>query len=474
MLPMSTDPMQFTGIPQPQIPGVYPFVNPYGQYMPDMSLQPDFFQMYSQMMQLPQGVLPVPPMSPSNRSESTDSGNHTLSPTHPTLQQPQNVVGPSSAAVSPQFPAPDSTTTPLHEMQKMAEQQVIQASAQHQNANPPYAINSLLSREKQEEDEKENAKSRRNTLATSTVRKPRQTPYERQNQHVAAPVPPNFTTAYSPMMMNNFAAFMDPFYRKDHCYVCADTASGHHYGVLSCEGCKGFFRRTVTRNIVYNCSKGNICTFSFANCAANRGSRTSCPACRFKRCLEVGMKREQVRAVTDKTSKKRSISPLPEAMPEEIVALVESFTANLDSSQPLGSLTHAFESTKKFITGVPALKMLFPEEEGQFNVAVQDVIAGLLTLRVSFTLDGVPFFRAENPSLPSKIESLRAGIRSTVLQNEGVALLSGLYILQVTNGTIGEIFGAYCRGLRLHLSRSQLQEEDAYDRLISTLGQLRQ
>ncbi|KAG7222450.1 hypothetical protein CRUP_032946, partial [Coryphaenoides rupestris] len=29
------------------------------------------------------------------------------------------------------------------------------------------------------------------------------------------------------------------------CAVCRDCASGYHYGVWSCEGCKAFFKRSI-------------------------------------------------------------------------------------------------------------------------------------------------------------------------------------------------------------------------------------
>lgn len=32
------------------------------------------------------------------------------------------------------------------------------------------------------------------------------------------------------------------------CAVCSDYASGYHYGVWSCEGCKAFFKRSIQGN----------------------------------------------------------------------------------------------------------------------------------------------------------------------------------------------------------------------------------
>ncbi|KAL3886711.1 hypothetical protein ACJMK2_026690 [Sinanodonta woodiana] len=72
------------------------------------------------------------------------------------------------------------------------------------------------------------------------------------------------------------------------CLVCGDRGSGYHYSVFSCEGCKGFFKRTVQKNLVYNCKdKGQ--------CMINKFTRNTCQACRFQKCMEMGMKREAVR-----------------------------------------------------------------------------------------------------------------------------------------------------------------------------------
>ena len=35
------------------------------------------------------------------------------------------------------------------------------------------------------------------------------------------------------------------FLANDLCPICGDSVSGYHYGLLTCESCKGFFKRTV-------------------------------------------------------------------------------------------------------------------------------------------------------------------------------------------------------------------------------------
>ncbi|XP_042750420.1 nuclear receptor subfamily 1 group D member 1-like, partial [Lagopus leucura] len=70
------------------------------------------------------------------------------------------------------------------------------------------------------------------------------------------------------------------------CKVCGDVASGFHYGVHACEGCKGFFRRSIQQNIQYKkCLKNE-------NCSIVRINRNRCQQCRFKKCLLVGMSRD--------------------------------------------------------------------------------------------------------------------------------------------------------------------------------------
>lgn len=72
---------------------------------------------------------------------------------------------------------------------------------------------------------------------------------------------------------------------EELCPVCGDKVSGYHYGLLTCESCKGFFKRTVQNKKVYTCVADR-------SCHIDKTQRKRCPFCRFQKCLEVGMKLE--------------------------------------------------------------------------------------------------------------------------------------------------------------------------------------
>uniref|UniRef100_H2Y486 Uncharacterized protein n=1 Tax=Ciona savignyi TaxID=51511 RepID=H2Y486_CIOSA len=72
------------------------------------------------------------------------------------------------------------------------------------------------------------------------------------------------------------------------CPVCGDKVSGYHYGLLTCESCKGFFKRTVQNGKKYTC-------VHTSKCHIDKDQRKGCQACRFQKCLRVGMKLEAVR-----------------------------------------------------------------------------------------------------------------------------------------------------------------------------------
>ncbi|KAM7060930.1 estrogen receptor isoform 1-T1 [Acridotheres tristis] len=73
-----------------------------------------------------------------------------------------------------------------------------------------------------------------------------------------------------------------------YCAVCNDYASGYHYGVWSCEGCKAFFKRSIQGHNDYMCPATNQCTI-------DKNRRKSCQACRLRKCYEVGMMKGGIR-----------------------------------------------------------------------------------------------------------------------------------------------------------------------------------
>ncbi|XP_025110659.1 peroxisome proliferator-activated receptor delta-like isoform X1 [Pomacea canaliculata] len=102
----------------------------------------------------------------------------------------------------------------------------------------------------------------------------------------------DFCGPRSPNALSDSAKNVKPQYTAELdvlCRICGDRASGFHYGVHSCEGCKGFFRRTLKKQLVYKpCQMGS-------QCKIDAGTRNKCQYCRYQRCLNAGMSQDAVR-----------------------------------------------------------------------------------------------------------------------------------------------------------------------------------
>lgn len=108
------------------------------------------------------------------------------------------------------------------------------------------------------------------------------------------------------------------------CAICGDRATGKHYGASSCDGCKGFFRRSVRKNHLYTCR------FS-RNCIVDKDKRNQCRYCRLRKCFKAGMKKEAVQNERDRISCRRTSNEDPD--PGNGLSVISLHKAEMESRQ---------------------------------------------------------------------------------------------------------------------------------------------
>ncbi|XP_014825967.1 PREDICTED: nuclear receptor subfamily 2 group C member 2 isoform X2 [Poecilia mexicana] len=108
----------------------------------------------------------------------------------------------------------------------------------------------------------------------------------------------------------------------EYCVVCGDKASGRHYGAVSCEGCKGFFKRSVRKNLTYSCR-------SKQDCVINKHHRNRCQFCRLRKCLKMGMKTDSVQ------SERKPIDVVPRERHSNCAASTQKIYIRKDLNSPL-------------------------------------------------------------------------------------------------------------------------------------------
>ncbi|XP_060707177.1 retinoic acid receptor RXR-beta-A-like isoform X2 [Hemiscyllium ocellatum] len=114
---------------------------------------------------------------------------------------------------------------------------------------------------------------------------------------------------------------------RNICAICGDRSSGKHYGVHSCEGCKGFFKRTVRKDLSYTCRDSKDCTI-------DKRQRNRCQYCRYQRCLATGMKREAVQEERQR-SRERGEEVEPTSGPNDEMLVEKILEAEVAGEQKL-------------------------------------------------------------------------------------------------------------------------------------------
>uniref|UniRef100_A0A3B4AN75 Uncharacterized protein n=1 Tax=Periophthalmus magnuspinnatus TaxID=409849 RepID=A0A3B4AN75_9GOBI len=119
------------------------------------------------------------------------------------------------------------------------------------------------------------------------------------------------------------------------CGVCGDKATGFHFNAMTCEGCKGFFRRSMKRKANFTCPFNGSCTIT-------KDNRRHCQACRLKRCIDIGMMKEFILTDEEVQRKKEMIMKRKE---EEAAREAMKPRLNDEQARIISSLVEAHHKT---------------------------------------------------------------------------------------------------------------------------------
>ena len=162
------------------------------------------------------------------------------------------------------------------------------------------------------------------------------------------------------------------------CWVCSEPSSGNHYGALTCEACKLFFRRHSTQpNTVSTTNNNNnnnnnstsspesassnnnegrnLTQCTLRNCIITSQTRGSCPECRYRKCIAVGMGLNRTTFGRHTTIQKLKYNSRVTDLYFEIARLFEALLLEMDECSTM-STDPEFQDVPLMVPVVPELK----------------------------------------------------------------------------------------------------------------------
>ncbi|PSN57642.1 hypothetical protein C0J52_05416 [Blattella germanica] len=130
-----------------------------------------------------------------------------------------------------------------------------------------------------------------------------------------------------------------------NCAICGDKAHSLHFGGLSCDSCKAFFRRSVQSGAFrgFSCSRLGGCILTIT-------TRRSCQKCRFMKCVSVGMEPDWVLSEQKRHSqqnKQQLGSKKRKQLSEESSPLSQFLST--DEQSCMNNIATALQAAKRYV-----------------------------------------------------------------------------------------------------------------------------
>ncbi|XP_066277505.1 oxysterols receptor LXR-beta-like [Branchiostoma lanceolatum] len=208
------------------------------------------------------------------------------------------------------------------------------------------------------------------------------------------------------------------------CLVCGDKASGFHYGVFSCEGCKGFFRRSVTRGHVKACRWGNQCSMDLY-------TRRRCPECRLRSCKVAGMRPDCLLTQAQRRSKtlwrqRQASNPVK---PESAVSSTNQELAQVPSPNPCGVPDQPCREDQPLVTASEIASLLSSSHPDN-TMSLQQSTAScdssffdeVVSVFIDVTQDNIQYSRSESTGSEDMLSFFGLLANGTDLLSEPISL----------------------------------------------------